>query len=101
MHPDVCIALHLEAVNPGAVPAPMVEQLARARQRRGTNLRILWDEIDLRIARYGTNPAGVLPEALEFSDVAGTRSRWTKCYQFSFDADDNVISTALAQEMSR
>lgn len=100
MHPNLWMALHLEALNSAAVPAAMLDHLAQARRRRGTSVRTLWDEIDLRIARYGTNPAGVLPEAHEFTDVAGTRPRWTACYRFEFDGDGNVTATGLATAMN-
>jgi len=101
MHTDIWMALHLEASNPAAVPAQLREQLSRVRRRRGTSLRNLWDEIDLEIARYGTNPAGVLPEAYEFTDVAGTQSKWTRCYRFDFGADGTVAAAALASPMNR
>jgi Lhr-like helicase len=101
LHPDLSMALSLEVANPAAIPAAMRDRLERARRCRGTHLRTLWDEIDLRIARYGTNPAGTLPEAHEFADLAGTRSRWTDCYEFQFNEAGEIQSTTLAPGLTR
>lgn len=100
-YPNLWMALHLETTNAAAVPASMRDQLTRARRRRGASLQTLWDNIDLRIARYGTNPAGVIPEANAFTDVAGGQSLWTECYAFEFDDDENVLGVALAAQMNR
>ncbi|HVW30397.1 MAG TPA: DEAD/DEAH box helicase [Polyangiaceae bacterium] len=100
-YPDLWMALLLEAANPAAVPAARREQLARERRRRGVLLRTLWDDIDLRLARYGTNPAGVLPQAREFADVANTRTSWTACYRFEYAANGEVAGVALAPDMNQ
>ncbi|HEY4243696.1 MAG TPA: DEAD/DEAH box helicase [Kofleriaceae bacterium] len=94
--PDLAMALALEQANPIRIPAATRTALARERARRGPSLQSLWDEIDVRLATYGTNPAGVLPVARDYADVAGTRSPWTRCYEFQFDADDNITAVTLS-----
>ncbi len=99
-HAELWMALSLEADDASRVPSHYREHLAQARRRRGAPLRVLWDQIDLVIARYGTNPAGVIPEAAWFTDVAGVRSRWTECYHFEY-GNEGIATVALAPAMSR
>ncbi|MDX2055670.1 MAG: DEAD/DEAH box helicase [Polyangiaceae bacterium] len=97
---DLWMAMQLEQINPARVPAARAEELARARRRRGIPLRAIWDNVDLRIAGYGTNPAGVLPEAHTFDDVGGTKTPWTNCYDWQFDSGE-IASATLAAGMSQ
>ena len=96
-HRELWVALRLEVADPAAVPADLQAELARVREQRGTPLRSLWDEMDLQIAQYGTNPAGVLPEADSFTDVGGTSSSWTTCYRYELGAAGEVARIALGQ----
>jgi DEAD/DEAH box helicase domain-containing protein len=92
---DIWMALIIERTDANSLPPPMRAALAQLRRRRGTPLQTLWDEIDLRIARYGTNPAGVLPEAADFPEAGGTRGRWTSCYTFAMTDDGSVASVSV------
>lgn len=100
LNPDLWMAMQLEQMNPARVPASRARELERARQRRGTPLRAIWDNIDLRIAEYGTNPAGVLPEARTFEGAGGTESPWTACYEWQFTGSE-MTSVTLAAGMSQ
>jgi Lhr-like helicase len=93
---DLWMGLVLERAAPDQVPAPTRAALAQARRRQGASLQLLWDEVDLRIARYGTNPAGVLPEAAEFSAAGGALTSWTTCYEFALTRDDAVTGVAVS-----
>jgi Lhr-like helicase len=98
--PNLWMALHLEKTSPEAVPLPLREELASLRRRRGTSLRSLWDHIDLRLARFGTNPAGVLPEAQEYIDAGGIFARWTQCYRYTVDTRGTIVGVALSAPMA-
>jgi len=94
--PELWMALLLDRTNPAQVPAPMRAALAQERRRRGASLQTLWNEIDVRIARYGTNPAGVLPEAIEFGAVGGAPASWTTCYVFTLTADGAITAVTVS-----
>lgn len=101
LNPDLSMALQVEQINPARVPAARAEELARARRRRGIPLRAIWDNVDLRIACYGTNPAGVLPEARLFDEAGAVKSPWTSCYRWDFTEDGEIASAVLAPGMSQ
>lgn len=97
LHPELSMALFLEQTTPAGIPSQMRAALERERRRRGSGLQTMWDEVDLRLARYGTNPAGVLPEAADYLDVGGTRSPWTACYAFAVDAAGDIERVSLSE----
>lgn len=96
MQPELAMGLALEVAQPQRVPPQVRASLMRERRRRGPSLESLWDEIDLRLAHYGTNPAGVVPSAQFYPAVAGTEPRWTSCYHFEVDGTGEIRSVALA-----
>lgn len=97
LQPELAMGLALEVTQPERVPLRTRAALARERRRRGPSLQSLWDNIDLRLAQYGTNPAGVVPSARSYMDVAGTESPWTNCYHFDLDGSGRITSVALAE----
>lgn len=90
-HPELWMALLVEGIRPDDVPKHIRDQLVDIRSRRGVALRTLWDEIDLSLALFGTNPAGVDPNAQEYGDVGGRTAPWTSCYTFDSDTADSVL----------